>query len=202
MRRLPRSQLAAATVVVAALALALASGCGGATPPRPTEPWQRVLPPGATHALYLYPEVIERYAPDDAGGYLVHAPAGADGAARAALIASLAPPDPDDVVRDGVVVRLDAAGRDALAGRADVGAVEVLQPADRLGFLWDQDAAVAEVRVDLFVGASDDERDAVAAWLEGRGAVVVWRGPAALRARVPQDAIRDLARLGPVRWVE
>jgi hypothetical protein len=42
----------------------------------------------------------------------------------------------------------------------------------------------------------------VAGWLEQRGAVVVWRGPAALRARVPQDAIVDVARLGPVRWVE
>jgi hypothetical protein len=167
--------------------LAAIAACSGA--PRPT-PWQVVA---GDPVLYLYPEVIERYAPEDRGGYVVHPPQGADAAARAALIASLDPADPDDIVGDGIVVRLDAAARDRLGARA-----EILQPAARRGPRPDP----ADVRVDLFADAPDAERDAVARWLEARGATVRWRGPAALRARVPAAVIEEVARLGPVRWVE
>ena len=172
------------------LVIAAVAACSGA-PPRAT-PWQIAAP-----GLYLYPEVIEAYAPDDPGGYVVRPPAGATAAERAAMIATLDPVDPDDVVGDGVVMRLDAAARDRIAAQAGVGAVEILQPSARLG-----PAGGDEVRVDLFAGASDAERDLVAAWLEARGATVVWRGPAALRARGAEDLRAELARLGPVRWVE
>jgi hypothetical protein len=187
-------------LVVALLLVACGVACGSRPPPRPADPWEIVDAGGAR--LYYYPETIERYAPDDAGGYVVRPPPGASAEQRAALIEALAPADPDDIVGDGVVMRLDAAARDAVASRTEVGAVDVLQPADRRGFLWDKDAAIAEVRIELFEGAPDAERDAVGKWLETRGAMVTWRGKAALRARVPQDAIVDVARLGPVRWVE
>jgi hypothetical protein len=178
------------------LVVVVAVGACSGAPRHAAEPWQRA------GTLYVYPEVIERYAPDDRGGYVVHPTPGADGAAREALIEALDPADPDDIVEDGVVMRLGAAERDQVAARADVGSVEILQPARRRGMLWDKTAPVAEVRIDLFAGADDAERDAVAAWLESRGGIVQWRGPAALRARAPQDAIEDVARLGPVRWVE
>ncbi len=186
--------------LVVLIALAVACACGSKPPPRPADPWELLDASGAR--LYYYPEVIERYAPDDAGGYIVRPRAGASAAERAALIEALAPADADDIIDDGVVMRLDAGARDAVAARAEVGGVELLQPARRRGFLWERDVASAEVRIDLFVGAPDAERDAVAAWLAKRGGVVIWRGAAALRARVPQDAIVDVARLGPVRWVE
>jgi hypothetical protein len=185
--------------VVRSLLLVLALAACSGTPKR-ADPWEVVRAEGAT--LYVYPEVIERYAPDDRGGYVIHPPAGAGAEAREALIEALAPADPDDIVDDGVVMRLGAAERDAMAARPDVGAVVILQPDLRRGMLWDRDAATAEVRIDLFADADDAEREAVASWLEKRGAIIEWRGPAALRARVPQDAIRDVARLGPVRWVE
>lgn len=178
------------------VALVVVAACAS-KPARPAEPWQSVAP-----GLYLYPEVIERYAPDDRGGYLVRPPAGATAEQRDALIDALAPADRDDIIADGVVTRLDLAGRDQVAARADVGAVAILQPEDRRGQFWDRDAAVAEVRIDLFADASDAERDAVATWLESRNGMVMWRGPAALRARLPRDVIAEVARLGPVRWVE
>jgi hypothetical protein len=180
------------------LLLVALAGCSGTT--RRVDPWEIVR--FEAGSLYVYPEVIERYAPQDRGGYVVHPKPGADAEARAALIEALAPADPDDIVDDGVVMRLGEAERAEVAARGDVGAVEILQPERRRGMLWDHEAAVAEVRIDLFTGADDAERDAVAAWLEKRGAIVQWRGPAALRARVPQDAIPEVARLGPVRWVE
>lgn len=194
-----RRLLALVVAVALGLAPVVGTACGPQAP-RPAGPWQEV--DGGGGRLYLYPDPIERYAPDDPGGYIVRPVAGASPEARAALIDALAPSDPDDILGDGVVMRLDAATRDAIAARPDVGAVELLQPRDRRGMLWDQEAAIAEVRIELFVGAPDAERDAVAAWLEARGGIVMWRGPAALRARVPQDAIVDAARLGPVRWVE
>ena len=172
------------------LVIVAVAACAGA-PPRPA-PWQLAAP-----GLYLYPEVIEAYAPDDPGGYVVRPPAGASAAERAALIATLDPLDPDDVVGDGVVMRLEPAERDRVAAQAGVGAVEILQPEARLGPAGD-----GEVRVDLFAGASDAERDLVASWLEARGATVVWRGPAALRAQGAAPLRAELARLGPVRWVE
>lgn len=175
------------------LLIAALAGCSGA-PRRGADPWQVVA---EAPAIYLYPEEIDRYAPDDRGGYVVQPPPGATAEARIALIESLDPPDPDDIVGDGVVVRLDAAARDRLDARSDIGAIEILQPAARRG-----PARGDEVRIDLFGDVADPERDAVARWLEQRGAVVVWRGPAALRARVPEEAIAEVARLGPVRWVE
>jgi hypothetical protein len=169
--------------------IAVIAACSGA-PRGAAEPWQVVA---GEPALYLYPEVIDRYAPDDAGGYVVYPAPGAGAADRAALIAALDPPDPDDIVGDGVVVRLDAAARGRLDAR-----VEILQPAARRAARIDP----GDVRIDLFAGASDAERDAVARWLEARGGEVTWRGPAALRARVPEAALPEVARLGPVRWVE
>ena len=170
------------------LAIAVCAAC--AASPRPPG-WETVA-----DGVYLYPETIERYAPGDRGGYVVHALTGADAAARAALIAAIAT-DPDDVVADGVVMRLDEAARARIAARRDVGAIEVLQPAARRGV-----PAGDEVRIDLFADATDAERDAVAAWLEARGATVTWRGPAALRARAADEVRAATARLGPVRWVE
>jgi hypothetical protein len=167
--------------------LAAVAACSGA--PRPAA-WQVVA---GEPALYLYPERIEAYAPGDPGGYIVSPPAGATAADRAALIAALDPADPDDIVGDGVVVRLDAAAKDRLGAR-----VEILQPAARRAARHDP----ADVRIDLFAGTGDAERDAVARWLEARGATVSWRGPAALRAKVPEAVIEEVARLGPVRWVE
>jgi hypothetical protein len=184
-------------LVVVATAVACSRGGGGARAPGPA-PVEVV----ASGPVYFYPEEIAAYPADDRGAYLVRPIAGATAAQRAALIDSLAPPDPDDIIEDGVVLRLSAEQRAQLAARDDVGAIEILQPARRRGLLWDKEAAVAEVRIDLFADAADDERDAVARWLEKRGAIVLWRGPAALRARVPQDAIAEAARLGPVRWVE
>lgn len=170
------------------LLIAAAAACSGA--PGRSASWHAVAgEPG----LYQYPETIDRYAPGDRGGYVVSPPAGATAAERAALIASLDPADPDDIVGDGVVVRLDAAARDRLGAR-----VEILQPAARRAARHDPD----DVRIDLFADASDAERDAVARWLEHRGATVTWRGPAALRAKVPEAVIDEVARLGPVRWVE
>lgn len=160
--------------------LLVASGCGGCgRAPAPATPWQPVA-----DALYLYPETIDRYAPDDRGGYVVTPP----GAVAAA--------DPDDVTGDGVAVRLGAAEVEALRARPGV-TVAILQPAARRGAIGDED-----VRIDLFGDASDAERDAVAAWLEQRGATVTWRGPAALRAHVAPEVAAEAARLGPVRWVE
>jgi len=157
----------------------------------PRGAWERVAA-----GVYLYPETIDRYAPDDRGGYVVHPRAGASAADRAALVAAIAT-DPDDVIDDGVVVRLTEAERARIAARPDVGGVDVLQPAARRGVRAGDDA-----RIDLFGGASDAERDAVAAWLERRGATVTWRGPAALRALVSDEVRAAAARVGPVRWVE
>jgi hypothetical protein len=137
----------------------------------------------------LYPEVIERYAEGERGGYVVRTRAGADLAAIAT--------DPDDVVEGGIVVWVGEAERARIAARADVESVEILQPAQRRGA-----RAGEEARIDLFGGATVAERDAVAAWIEARGGTVTWRGPAALRARVSDEVRAEAARLGPVRWVE
>jgi hypothetical protein len=142
-----------------------------------------------TPGLAPYPEVIERYAEGERGGYVVALRAGADVAAIAT--------DPDDVVEGGIVVWVGEAERARIAARADVESVEILQPAQRRGA-----RAGDEARIDLFGGATDPERDAVASWIEARGGVVTWRGPAALRARVSDGVRAEAARLGPVRWVE
>ncbi|MBE7449137.1 MAG: hypothetical protein HS111_09635 [Kofleriaceae bacterium] len=190
----PRSVRCAA-LLAAALA---AAACRTPAPAAPPAPWQVVEVAGAPRPLYLYPEPIERYAPDDRGAYVVRVP---DGPERDAVVAAVGAGD-DLVGVDGFVIRLVAAGRDALAARAGVAEVAILQPAARRSRLVDGAAEVAEVRVDLFADAHADEVAAVAAWLEARGGRVLWRGRAALRARVPRAAIAEASRLSPVRWIE
>ena len=58
------------------------------------------------------------------------------------------------------------------------------------------------LRIDLFTDASPDELAAVAAWVSWRGGQVLWRGRAALRARLPHEARDEAARLSVVRWIE
>jgi hypothetical protein len=145
--------------------------------------------PARTPGLAVYPDVIERYGEGERGGYVVRARAGADLAAIAT--------DPDDVVEGGIVVWVTEAERARIAARGDVESVEILQPAERRGR-----AAGEEARIDLFGGATDQDRDEVEAWIVARGGVVTWRGPAALRARVSDEVRAEAARLGPVRWVE
>ena len=42
----------------------------------------------------------------------------------------------------------------------------------------------------------------MAAWVSWRGGQVLWRGRAALRARLPHEARDEAARLSVVRWIE
>ena len=184
-----------------ALALALAlAGCGApAAPKPPPPPWQRVQPAGAPIGLLAYGDHIDQYAPDDRGAYVVRIEG--DAAARAALAATLGATD-DVVGADGYVLRLDASAATALATRAGVRGVAPLQPVDRRGVLVDRGTELPEVRIDLFTDASPDELAAVAAWVSWRGGQVLWRGRAALRARLPHEARDEAARLSVVRWIE
>lgn len=193
----PGTRLTAAAVLLAAGVLACRTP--RATPAPADEPWQRLAVPGAAVALYAYPEAIERYAPDDRGAYLVRISGSAD--ERRAIAAELAAGD-DVVGDDGYVVRLDATRATALAARPGVVAVTPLQPTARLGIIVDRATELPEVRIDLFADASGAEVDAVAAWVTWRGGRVLWRGRAALRARVPLEARSEAARLSVVRWIE
>jgi hypothetical protein len=103
---------------------------------------------------------------------------------------------------DGYVVRLTAAEVATWRGRAEVHAVAPLQPSDRQGVLVDRATELPEVRIDLLPDASADELAAVAAWVTWRGGQVLWRGRAALRARLPHEAREEAARLSVVRWIE
>lgn len=180
------------------LTLALAA-CGTPARPAPTTPWQRVQPTGAPVALVSYGAHIDAYAPDDRGAYVVQLDG--DPTARAALAATLGATD-DVVGADGYVLRLDATAARDLAGRAGVRAIAPLQPSDRQGVLIDRGTELPEVRIDLLPDASADELAAVAAWVTWRGGQVLWRGRAALRARLPHAAREEAARLSVVRWIE
>lgn len=149
-------------------------------------------------ALYLYPDVIERYAPDDRGAYVVHVP---DGPERREVLEAIGAGD-DITGEDGFVVRLAMAEHEALAARAGVSGVDILQPADRRSLLVDRTTELPEVRIDLFRDASADEVTAVGAWIAARGGRVLWTGRIALRARMPREAVAEASRLSPVRWIE
>lgn len=175
-------------------------GCGGpaARARAPAEPWERLAVRDAPVALYLYPEVIERYAPDDRGAYVVRVP---DGPERRGVLEAIGAGD-DIAGEDGYVVRLSAAERDEVAARSGVASVQILQPADRRSLLVDRATELPEVRIDLFRDASADEIAAVGAWIAARGGRVLWSGRIALRGRVPREAIAEASRLSPVRWIE
>ncbi len=182
-----------------AVGLAAAAACGPPPRPRPpADPWQKVSLAAAPVDLYLYPDPIERYAPDDRGAYVVRVP---DGPERRAALEAVGASD-DITGEDGFVVRLDAASRDAVAARPGVTGVVILQPADRRSLLVDRTTELPEVRIDLFRDASVAEIAAVSAWVVARGGRVLWRGRAALRARMPREALAEAARLSPVRWIE
>jgi hypothetical protein len=181
-----------------ALFVALAACGGPQKPPAPTDPWEKLEVRDAPVALYLYPDVIERYAPDDRGAYVVHVP---DGPERRAVVEAIGASD-DISGEDGYVVRLGATEREAVATRAGVSGVQILQPADRRSLLVDRTTELPEVRIDLFRDASTDEVTAVGAWIAARGGRVLWSGRAALRARVPREAVAEASRLSPVRWIE
>ncbi len=149
-------------------------------------------------ALYLYPEVIERYAPEDRGAYVVRVP---DGPERRGVLEAIGAGD-DVAGEDGYVVRLGAADEPAVATRPGVADMQILQPADRRSLLVDKATELPEVRIDLFRDASSDEVAAVGAWITARGGRVLWTGRIALRARVPREAIAEASRLSPVRWIE
>jgi hypothetical protein len=176
-------------VRVAAIAIAVAA-CGEAR-------WHRVSqPPGA---VYRYDAPIERYAPGDDGLWIVTArdatPAGRQAVARIV-------DNPDDVLGDGFVVRATEEAAAALRRRPEVGAVVPLQPAARLGAgVLGEDGVVA-VRIELAAGASAAQRDGVIAWLAARGAEARTIGRATVDAELPAALARELATLGPVRWVE
>jgi hypothetical protein len=186
--------------VALASVVAVLVACHGTPPstPRPAEPWQRLELPGAPVALFLYPDPIERYAPDDRGAYLVHV---TEGVERRAALEELGSSD-DIAGADGFVLRLSEAERATALTRPGITGVQILQPADRRSLLVDRTTELPEARIDLFRDASPDEVAAVAAWIEARGGRVLWKGRLALRARLPREALAEAARLGPVRWVE
>jgi hypothetical protein len=180
------------------LVLALAA-CSSTTHPKaPADPWEKLEVRDAPVALYLYPETIERYAPDDRGAYVVRVP---DGPERRGVLEAIGAGD-DISGEDGYVVRLAAADQRAIAARPGVAGVQILQPADRRSLLVDKATELPEVRVDLFRDATGDEVAAVGAWITARGGRVLWTGRIALRARVPREAIAEASRLSPVRWIE
>lgn len=184
--------------VLAALALVATCGPPAPRPRAPAEPWERLEVRDAPIPLYLYPDVIERYAPDDRGAYVVRVP---DGPERRGVLEAIGAGD-DIAGDDGYVVRLAAAERDEAAGRSGVAGVAPLQPADRRSLLVDRATELPEVRIDLFRDASPDEVAAIGAWIVARGGRVLWSGRIALRARVPREAIAEASRLSPVRWIE
>jgi hypothetical protein len=177
-----------------------ATSCSGAParPKPPADPWERLEVRDAPAALFLYPDVIERYAPEDRGAYVVRVP---DGPERRDVLEAIGAGD-DIAGDDGYVVRLGAAERDAVAARAGVAGVQILQPADRRSLLVDKATELPEVRIDLFRDASAGEIASVGAWIVARGGRVLWTGRIALRARVPREAIAEASRLSPVRWIE
>lgn len=184
----------------AALAIALAvgavgavgAGCGGAR-------WHAVAAPPA--AVYQYDAPIARYAPDDAGFWIVTArEATPAGRARVARLVA----DPDDVLGDGFVVWATDERAAWLRSAAEVAAVVPLQPDARLAALGDTTAAPAAVpvRIELAPAVSAGQRDAVIAWLLARGVHATAIGKATVDAELTAGVARELATLGPVRWIE
>ena len=175
--------LTMAAVRLGLLTMLLALGCGSSR-------WHAVTagPP----PIYVYEAPIERYAPGDTGFWVVTArePSPAGRTRVGALL-----PDPGDVTADGFVAWLDADGAAALRARPEIAAVVPLQPADRIGPL----PAANRVPVRIDVGA---QRDAVLAWLAERGARATAVGARTIDADVAPALAREVARLGPVRWIE
>ena len=186
----------------AAALLVATAGCpGGARPKTVVAPvgWEMVRPTGTAVALYRYDEPIAAYAPEDRGAYVVRV----RGEVEARQAAAIALGVGDDVVGDdGYVVRRTAAEVAALTARAEVIAVSPLQAVDRRGVLVDTATELPEVRIELFADAAADEVAAIAAWVTWRGGQVLWRGPTAVRARVPHEARTEAGQLSIVRWIE
>jgi hypothetical protein len=161
--------------------------------------WRVVAPqPGA---VYRYLPPIERYAPDDPGLWIVTAREDSpDGRAR--LAGALA--DRDDVLGDGFVAWLTNERAAWWRRHPEVAAVVPLQPADRIApaIAAAPAADTVAVRVDLADAASDAQRDAVVAWLAARGGRAAPAGTRTLDVELPARIARELAALGPVRWVE
>ncbi len=182
--------------------LVASAGCpGGARPKAVAAPvgWEVLQPTGTAVALYRYDEPIAAYAPEDRGAYVVRV----RGEVEARHAAAVALGVGDDVVGDdGYVVRRTAAEVAALTARAEVLAVSPLQAVDRRGVLVDTATELPEVRIELFADASADEVAAIAAWVSWRGGQVLWRGPTAVRARVPHEARTEAGQLSIVRWIE
>jgi hypothetical protein len=179
--------------------LTVIAACGTPARPKPaTDPWEKLELRDAPASLYLYPEVIERYAPEDRGAYVVRVP---DGDERRGVLEAIGASD-DIADDDGYVVRLRAMERDLVAARRGVAGVQILQPADRRSLLVDKTTELPEVRIDLFRDANTAEVASVGAWIVARGGRVLWKGRIALRARVPREAIAEASRLSPVRWIE
>jgi hypothetical protein len=161
--------------------------------------WRAIAP--APDRVYQYRAPITRYAPGDAGLWVVTArDASPDGRAR--LAGELA--DRDDVLGDGFVAWLDAAGVERLRAHPDAGGLVPLQPADRVAgpVAVAADEARIAVRVELAAATGPAQRDAIVAWLAGRDVRATVAGPHALDAELPARLARELATLGPVRWVE
>ena len=190
-------------LVIALAALAALGGCPGSTATAPRTAavsGERLTVPGAPVPIYAYAGPIVAYADGDRGAYVVRVAAGAAGDP---VRAELAARGSDDVVGDdGYVMRLTAAEREAMAGRAGVVAVSPLQPSARRRDVAAATAATRAVRIDLFADATTDEGAAIAAWIAMRGGRVRWQGPTALIAELPVDAVGAAASLSPVRWVE
>lgn len=188
-----RGHLVAVAVVVSL------AGCRPSPPRGPAPTWQTVQPDGAPQPLYFYADEIAGYAPDDRGAYVVRVDG--DAAARRAIGQDLAR-TVDVFGDDGFVVRGTAAEAAAWAARPGVRAVAPLQPVDRRGVLVDRGTELPEVRVELFADAAPAEVDALTAWITWRGGQVLWRGKAAVRARLPHEARVEASRLSSVRWIE
>jgi hypothetical protein len=175
--------------VVVVFVAAIAAGCGG---PR----WRAVSP--RPEAVYQYDAPIERYADDDPGLWVVAArDPSPDG--RRALAAAL--DDPDDVEADGFVVWATGERARWLRGHPAVGAVTPLQPAQRVAATAVAGTAPIRVRIELAGGATDAQRAGVIAWLGARGAAAAMAGPRTLDAELAPSLARELATLGPVRWI-
>ena len=106
----------------------------------------------------------------------------------------------DDVAGDGVVVRLDDAGRARIAAMSAVAAVVPLAAAAKLGNL--PSGGRVDVRIDLYEDADAAEVDAVALWIASHGGSVTSRGVRTIDATIDRATAADAASLAAVRWIE